>query len=83
MAVLLTQIAFLGHDAAHRQFWSKSGSGSSNDKQSTADPSEDLNAKIRLFLNGWNERCNPFVWTKTAKQILKKANRQTTSNTDH
>jgi hypothetical protein len=26
-------------------------------------------------------RC--FVWTKTADEILKKANRQTTSNTDH
>jgi hypothetical protein len=23
------------------------------------------------------------VWTKTAEEILKKANRQTTSNTDH
>ncbi len=44
---------------------------------------KDLNAKIRTFLNGWNERCHPFVWTKTAQQILKKANRQTTSNTGH
>ena len=41
----------------------------------------DLNAKIRAFLNGWNDRCHPFVWTKTADEILKKANRQTTSNT--
>ena len=43
----------------------------------------DLNAKIRAFIDGWNERCHPFVWTKTAEEILKKANRQTTSNTDH
>ncbi len=43
----------------------------------------DLNAKIRAFINGWNDRCHPFVWTKTADQILKKANRQTTSNTPH
>ncbi len=42
----------------------------------------DLNAKIRAFVNGWNDRCHPFVWTKTADEILKKANRQTTSNTD-
>ncbi len=35
----------------------------------------DLNAKIRAFINGWNDRCHPFVWTKTADQILKKANR--------
>jgi hypothetical protein len=43
----------------------------------------DLNAKIRAFVTGWNDRCHPFVWTKTADDILKKANRQTTSNTDH
>jgi transposase len=43
----------------------------------------DLNAKIRAFVTGWNDRRHPFVWTKTADDILKKANRQTTSNTDH
>ncbi len=43
----------------------------------------DLNTKIRAFVNGWNDRCHPFVWTKTADEILKKANRQTTSNTGH
>jgi len=44
---------------------------------------KDLNAKIRAFVTGWNDRCHPFVWTKTTDEILKKANRQTTSNTDH
>jgi len=44
---------------------------------------KDLNAKIRGFVNGWNDRCHPFVWTKTADQILKKAKRSTTSETDH
>jgi hypothetical protein len=44
---------------------------------------KDLNTKIRAFIDGWNDRCHPFVWTKTAEQILKKANRQTISNTDH
>jgi transposase len=44
---------------------------------------KDLNAKIRAFVNGWNNRCHPFVWTKTPDDILKKANRQTTSNTAH
>ncbi len=43
----------------------------------------DLNAKIRTFVDGWNHRCHPFIWTKTAEEILKKANRQNTSNTDH
>jgi transposase/transposase-like protein len=44
---------------------------------------KDLNAKIRAFIDGWNDRCHPFVWTKTPEQILKKANPQHTSNTDH
>ena len=44
---------------------------------------KDLNAKIRAFVEGWNDRCHPFVWTKTADEILKKANRKNTSNTDH
>jgi transposase len=43
----------------------------------------DLNAKIRAFIDGWNDRCKPFVWTKTADQILKKADRQTTSVSVH
>ena len=43
----------------------------------------DLNAKIRTFINGWNDRAHPFVWTKTADQILAKANRPTTSNPRH
>ena len=44
---------------------------------------KDLNAKIRAFIDGWNDRCHPFVWTKTADQILTKANRQKTSNAGH
>ncbi|HEY4751848.1 MAG TPA: transposase, partial [Candidatus Limnocylindrales bacterium] len=44
---------------------------------------KELNAKIRAFIDGWNERCHPFVWTKPTDQILKKANRQTTSNAGH
>jgi transposase len=44
---------------------------------------KDLNTKIRTFITGWNDRCHPFAWTKTADEILKKANRQITSNTPH
>ncbi len=44
---------------------------------------KELNAKIRAFIDGWNDRCDPLVWTKTANQILTKANRQTTSNAAH
>ena len=43
----------------------------------------DLMIKIRTFINGWNDRCQPFVWTKTADQILTKANRPTTSVAVH
>jgi len=42
-----------------------------------------LNAKIRAYITGWNDRSHPFVWTKTAADILTKANRKITSNTDH
>ncbi|WP_422934367.1 IS630 family transposase [Sinomonas sp. P47F7] len=44
---------------------------------------KDLNAKIRQFITGWNDRCHPFIWTKTPEQILAKANRPTTSETRH
>lgn len=27
---------------------------------------------IKTFIDGWNNRCQPFVWTKTADQILGK-----------
>ncbi len=43
----------------------------------------DLNAKIRMFISGWNNRAHPFTWTKTAAAVLAKANRQHTSNTAH
>ena len=44
---------------------------------------KDLNAKIRAFIDGWHDRAHPFVWTKTAEEILAKANRPTTSNPRH
>jgi transposase len=44
---------------------------------------KDLVAAIEAFIDGWNERCQPFVWTKTADEILTKAHRKQTSNTRH
>ena len=44
---------------------------------------KDLNTKIRAFIDGWNDRSHPFVWTKTAERVLAKANRPTTSNPRH
>jgi hypothetical protein len=40
----------------------------------------ELMIKIRTFINGWSDRCHRFIWTKTADQILKKANRQNNSS---
>jgi transposase len=34
---------------------------------------KDLVAAIEIFIDGWNERCQPFTWTKTADDILTKA----------
>ncbi|MBW3578938.1 MAG: IS630 family transposase, partial [Actinobacteria bacterium] len=44
---------------------------------------KDVTAAIRRFIDTWNDRCQPFAWTKTADEILDKANRQNTSVTDH
>ena len=31
---------------------------------------KDLIGAIETYIDGWNERCQPFTWTKTADQIL-------------
>ncbi|TCN36844.1 hypothetical protein EV644_1128 [Kribbella orskensis] len=31
---------------------------------------KDLIAAIGIFNDSWNDRCTPFVWTKTAEQII-------------
>ena len=49
----------------------------------------DLEAAIGTYIDGWNDRCHPFTWTKDADTILAKAtppkNRKThsTSETRH
>jgi hypothetical protein len=47
---------------------------------------KDLITAIENFIDGWNERCHPFTWTKTADQILthaKPKQRKQTSFTRH
>ena len=45
---------------------------------------KDLIAAIRTFIDGWNDRCQPFTWTKTADEILPHATGgQRTSITRH
>jgi len=46
----------------------------------------ELIAAIRRFIDGWNDRCEPFVWTKAADEILEQARprkRKETSFTRH
>jgi transposase len=44
---------------------------------------KELTTAIRRFIDGWNVRCHPFVWTKTAEQILPHATRKVTSDARH
>ncbi|MDA1241367.1 MAG: IS630 family transposase [Chloroflexi bacterium] len=43
----------------------------------------DLIAAIRRFIDAWNERCDPFIWTKDEDTVLSKANRQDRAVTRH
>jgi len=38
---------------------------------------KDLNAKIRAFIDDWNQRCHPFAWTKTPEDTLTKCQPKT------
>jgi transposase len=45
---------------------------------------KDLIAAIEIFIDAWNERCEPFLWAKTADQIIPHAtNGQATSIARH
>ena len=44
---------------------------------------QDLMIKIRAFINGWNTRCHPFIWTKPADEILDKIKRKRSRTTSH
>ena len=45
---------------------------------------KDLTAAIGQFTDGWNDRCHPFTWTKTADELLPHTRPgKTTSSTRH
>jgi transposase len=44
---------------------------------------DDLHAAIRAYIDAYNDRCEPFTWTKTADEILAKLKPQTISATAH
>jgi len=43
----------------------------------------DLTDAITQFINGWNDRCQPFIWAKDTDVIIAKAHRKPTSDTRH
>jgi transposase len=44
---------------------------------------KDLKDAIRRFTDAYNDRCEPFTWTKTADELLTKIKHQGTSSTRH
>jgi transposase len=52
-------------------------------RRGTFDSVHELIQAIGAFIEGWNERCQPFTWTKDADTIITKAHRKSTSGTRH
>jgi transposase len=53
-------------------------------RRGSYDSVTELIAAIEHYVTNWNERACPFIWTKTANDILVKATKQqTTSGTEH
>jgi transposase len=52
-------------------------------RRGSFDSVKQLVAAISTFIEGWNERCHPFTWTKTADEILPHTTRQRTSDARH
>ncbi|EWT02868.1 transposase, partial [Intrasporangium chromatireducens Q5-1] len=52
-------------------------------RRGSFDSVKELVTAIRAFIDGWNDRCHPFSWTKTADAILPHATRQRNSDARH
>src|SRR3954451_16270331 len=52
-------------------------------RRGSFDTVKQLITAIHTFIDGWNERCQPFTWTKTADEILPHATRKRDSDTRH
>ena len=52
-------------------------------RRGSFDSVPELVAAIQTFIDGWNDRCHPFVWTKTADEILPHATRKRNSDARH
>jgi transposase len=52
-------------------------------RRGSFDSVKQLVGAIRAFIEGWNDRCHPFIWTKTAEEILPHAIRKRDSDARH
>ena len=52
-------------------------------RRGSYDSVRQLTTAIRAFITAYNDRCQPFTWTKTPDEILAKAVRQRTSAAEH
>ncbi len=52
-------------------------------RRGSFDNVKELTTAIRAFIDGWNERCHPFSWTKTADEILPHTTRKRDSDAGH
>jgi hypothetical protein len=52
-------------------------------RRGSFDSVRELVDAIRRFIDAWNDRCEPFMWTKDPDTILAKAQRQKASDTRH
>ena len=52
-------------------------------RRGSFDSVKELVTAISAFIDGWNDRCHPFTWTKTADEILPHATRKRNSDARH
>ncbi len=52
-------------------------------RRGSFDSVKELVTAIERFIQGWNDRCRPFSWSKTADEILPHATRQRDSDARH
>lgn len=52
-------------------------------RRGSFDSVRQLTCAIRAFIDAYNDRCQPFTWTKNPDEILAKATRQRTSDARH
>ena len=52
-------------------------------RRGSFDSVKQLTTAISTFIDGWNERCHPFTWTKTSDEIGPHATRKRDSDARH